>query len=94
MTKIYNSLARLGEEYSIEKIVLFGSRARGDNRERSDIDIAIYGLDKNKRVNFAYSVDELNTLLKFDIVFVDSKTEPVLIKNIEKDGVILYEQAE
>lgn len=28
---------------SITKIVLFGSRARGTNTERSDIDIAVYG---------------------------------------------------
>lgn len=91
MTKIYNLLAHLGDEYSAEKIVLFGSRARGDNREKSDIDIAVYGLDKSKRVRFSESVDEIPTLLKFDIVFIDGKTDPVLIKNIEKDGVILYE---
>ncbi len=90
MKKIYNLLARLGDEYSAEKIVLFGSRARGDNREKSDIDIAVYGLDKNKRVRFSESVDELPTLLKFDIIFIDGTTDPVLIKNIEKDGVILY----
>lgn len=90
MKKIYNLLARLGDEYSAEKIVLFGSRARGDNREKSDIDIAVYGLDKNKRVRFSESVDELPTLLKFDIIFIDDTTDPVLIKNIEKDGVILY----
>lgn len=91
MTKVYDLLAHLGKEYQAEKIVLFGSRARGDNRDRSDIDIAVYGLDKNKRVRFSESVDEIPTLLKFDIVFVDDKTDPVLQKNIEKDGVVLYE---
>ena len=33
------------QKYSIEKLVLFGSRARGTNTERSDIDIAVYGGD-------------------------------------------------
>lgn len=92
MTKIYNAIAKLGKEYVAEKIVLFGSRARGDNRERSDIDIAVYGLDKNKQLSFAEAIDELPTLLGVDIIFISSETNPVLIKNIEKDGIILYEQ--
>lgn len=29
----------------VEKVILFGSRARGDERERSDIDIAVFGED-------------------------------------------------
>ena len=33
------------QKYAVTKIVLFGSRARGTNTERSDVDIAIYGGD-------------------------------------------------
>ena len=33
------------QKYAVTKIVLFGSRARGMNTERSDSDIAIYGAD-------------------------------------------------
>ena len=33
------------KKHSVEKVILFGSRARGTNTERSDIDIAVYGGD-------------------------------------------------
>lgn len=38
MEKLYSLIASLGEKYNAEKILLFGSRARGDNHERSDIE--------------------------------------------------------
>ncbi len=33
----------LALQCKLDKVILFGSRARGDNRERSDIDLAIQG---------------------------------------------------
>ena len=43
---------------------LFGSRARGDHKERSGIDLAVCGGKSNE---FAVEVDEkTSTLLKFD----------------------------
>ena len=41
--RIVRELCSFAQKYSITKIVLFGSRARGTNTERSDIDIAVYG---------------------------------------------------
>ena len=41
--RILRELSFLAHKYSVTKIVLFGSRARGTNTERSDIDIAVYG---------------------------------------------------
>ena len=43
--RILRELSSFAQEYSITKIILFGSRARGTNTERSDIDIAVYGGD-------------------------------------------------
>ena len=92
MDKLYSLIAALGEKYKAEKIVLFGSRARGDNKERSDIDLAIYGMPESNRALFWSDVDDLPTLLKFDLVHVDADTDAELVKNIEKDGVTLYER--
>jgi predicted nucleotidyltransferase len=39
----YNFFQQLARAHNVEKIILFGSRARGDNRPRSDLDLAIYG---------------------------------------------------
>ncbi len=92
MEKLYTLIAALGEKYHAEKILLFGSRARGDNRERSDIDLAIYGMSEEDRARFWSDIDDLPTLLKFDLVHVTELTDAGLVKNIEKDGVVLYEK--
>ena len=42
---IINDIEKLAIDCNIEKVILFGSRARGDNKERSDIDLAITGGD-------------------------------------------------
>ncbi len=89
MENLYQSIAELGKRYSAEKIVLFGSRARGDNREKSDVDIAVFKMPGNNHVTFAQAVENLPTLLRFDIVFVSENTDALLLENIKKDGVII-----
>lgn len=89
MIKIYSDIAEVGKKYNAEKIVLFGSRARRDNRARSDIDIAVYGIMPDKQALFRSDINELPTLLDFDIVFVNDKTDTALLNNIKKDGVII-----
>lgn len=89
MEELYNTIANLGKQYSAEKIVLFGSRARGDNREKSDVDIAVFKMPSNNHVPFAQAVESLPTLLQFDIVFVSENTNALLLENIKKDGVTL-----
>ena len=41
----YDLPERVAKRYSVRKVILFRSRARGNNTERSDIDIAVYGGD-------------------------------------------------
>lgn len=90
--KIYAQIADLGFKYQVDKIVLFGSRARGDNRERSDIDIAVFGLSDVLRADFLEDIDRLPTLLEFDAVQIQEDTNLQLLTNIEKDGVTLYDR--
>lgn len=92
MKRIYQSIADLGKQFKADKIVLFGSRARGDNRERSDIDIAVFGVSKEKQPAFIQAVGSLPTLLDFDIVFITDNTNEALMKNISQDGVIIMDK--
>lgn len=65
---------------------------RGDHRALSDIDLAIWGIvsgDAKQRICDA--MDALQTLLKYDLVFIDSMTPSNLLKNIQKDGVSLMD---
>lgn len=74
----------------LRNIVLFGSRAKGNNTERSDIDMAVYGGDLD---GFYWDIKEkINSLLMFDIIQADSAISDDLKHEIEKDGVIIYEK--
>lgn len=84
-------LSSFAQKHSIIKIKLFGSRARGTNTERSDIDIAVYGGDFD---GFYWDVKEkIHSLLMFDIVQADVPISAELKEEIEKDGVVIYEKA-
>ncbi len=89
MQPIYGQIAALGQKLGADKIVLFGSRARGDHRDRSDIDIAVFSLSCQKHNAFIEGIEAIPTLLDFDIVFITDQTSPALLQNINKDGVIL-----
>ena len=80
----------LARQCNLDRVTLFGSRARCDNRERSDIDLAIQGGDT---VAFAASADEdIPTLLMFDVVDLDKPVQSELLEEIRKDGVVIYEK--
>ncbi|MBR5474412.1 MAG: nucleotidyltransferase domain-containing protein [Lachnospiraceae bacterium] len=84
------SLLQLAKKNNLNKLILFGSRARGDFKRTSDIDLAVQGGDV---VNFSLDVDEdTPTLLKFDIVNLDGTVQTELLESIDKDGVLLYEK--
>lgn len=90
MDKLYSQLAALAQQYGAQRLVLFGSRARGDNRYNSDIDLAVYDMPQKNQGRFWMDCEELPTLLKFDIVHIQDGMDPVFLQNIQKDGVILY----
>ena len=74
-------------EYSFK---IFGSRARGDYKKTSDIDIAIFeNVDEEKEYEIRNEFDKLNIIYKIDLVFVTKKTKKELLNSIKKDGVDL-----
>lgn len=89
MEPLYQQLAALARRYGAKKLVLFGSRARGDNTPRSDVDLAVYGMPEANRARFALDAEELPTLLRLDIVHIRPGMDEKFLANIEKDGVIL-----
>lgn len=88
--KVIREIRDMAEQYGIKKVLLFGSRARGDFKRTSDIDIAVTGGDFER---FALDVDEeTSTLLEYDIVNLDREMQDELRDSIEKEGIILYEK--
>lgn len=88
--EVLQSIINLGKEHDLERILLFGSRARGDYRERSDIDIAVSG--KNADV-FSVDIEQnVPTLLKFDVVNMDKPVQKELLDSIGREGILIYEK--
>ena len=87
-----NTIADIAKKYNTKKVVLFGSRARGTNHPKSDIDLAIYGCEDFGDLSDCLN-EELWSLLKLDIINMDDKNiSPVLVTEIERDGRVLYEK--
>lgn len=53
--RVMDEIKALAKKYNMDKVILFGSRARGDFKRASDIDLAVSGGDF---VRFALDVDE------------------------------------
>lgn len=86
----YSDIVSAAKKYNVQKIILFGSRARKTNRKGSDIDLAVSGGDV---LNFSFDIeDEARTLLSFDVINLDANISNEIKKEIERDGIIIYEK--
>ncbi len=88
--RVIKEITAFAKENSIIKIVLFGSRARGDHTERSEVELAVYGGDFDSF--FCYIKENIHSLLSFDVVDMNSRVTEELKKEIERDGVVIYEK--
>ena len=83
-------LRQLAERHHITKAVLFGSRARGDFRRESDIDIAVIGGEPDLfRLD---AEEETDTLLQYDVVNLDHPLQQGLREAIEREEIVIYEK--
>ena len=88
--RVIKDIFTFARKCAVQKVILFGSRARGTHTERSDIDIAVSGGNYD---SFYWEIKEnVHSLLTFDIVDLDSGISEELKREIEKDGVIIYEE--
>ena len=84
-------ITSFAHKHNIEKILLFGSRARGDHTQRSDVDIAVKGGDLD---GFYWDIKEnIHSLLIFDVVDCSREISKELTDEIERDGIVIYEKA-
>lgn len=89
--RLEREIISMARRFSVKKLILFGSRARGTNRERSDIDLAATGGDIDE---FEEAVEEqIDTLLAFDVINLDDGIDDDFKAEIDRDGIILYAEA-
>lgn len=82
--EVISQVAELCREYKAKEVILYGSRAKGTARERSDIDIAVSGVE-----NFdilTEKIEELPTLYSVDLVNMDTCKNELLLEDIRQYG--------
>lgn len=76
----------------VEQVIIYGSRAKGNFREGSDIDIILLGAKLTNEIlsKVRLDLDELNTPYLFDVSLLKNLTAKSLIEHIERVGQVLY----
>jgi len=82
-------LNELNKHEDIKKAILFGSRARGDYKHNSDIDLVI-DCEGKLPVGLYGNLDEAAGIYKIDVIEMRSITNEKMMKNIEQEGIIIY----
>ena len=83
------------EDHSkVDIVLLFGSRAKGNYREGSDIDLAIKGrkLTHEDILRIGVQLEELNLPYKIDLLNYHTINELALVEHIDRVGVVFYER--
>lgn len=89
--KIQQVLAGFPE---VEKAVLYGSRAKGNHKPGSDIDLTLFGEELDERVmsRLYWALDDLLLPYEMDLSNFTDLQHPALIDHIRRVGVVLYEK--
>lgn len=90
--RIIDEIVNISRKYKyINKVILFGSRVRGDNSPKSDIDLAVYADDSI--VEFIEDIEmNVHTLLEFDFSDMKSICDEFFIEQVKKEGKVIYEK--
>lgn len=91
VAKICDVLARFP---AIDKAVLYGSRAKGNYRPGSDIDLTLQGATLTPRMlaDIADALDELLLPYSIDLSIFERLNHAELREHIERVGFVLYER--
>ena len=82
--EVIREVARLCRSFQAKEVILYGSRAKETARERSDIDIAVSGVDDFEEL--VEKVEELPTLYSVDLLNMDTCTNKLLLEDIRQYG--------
>ncbi len=83
----------------IESAILYGSRAKGNYKNGSDIDLAFKCTPSPENLlhfitKVSLALDELELPYTFDLSLLDQITDPDLLEHIERVGKLFYDREE
>lgn len=92
LERIITVLARFPE---VDRVLLFGSRAKGTHKPGSDIDLALVGeqLDWRTIGSIYDALDDLLLPFRFSLVHSGAATDPEVAGHIARVGITLFERA-
>lgn len=78
----------------IERVILYGSRAKGTQRIGSDIDLTIVGdeVTHGQQLQLANQLDDLLLPYKMDLSLLRQIDNPDLLEHIRRVGVVFFER--
>ena len=80
---------------NIKKVIIFGSRSKGNYRAGSDIDLAVIGndIDYNQLLSIHCEIDDLELLYSADLLDYQKKKGTPIGDHIDRVGQVFYEVA-
>ena len=86
----------LKQSNKVERVILYGSRAKGNYRSNSDIDLCLEGvkLTLGDLLLIETQLDDLLLPWKIDLSLKQQIDNPNLLEHMERVGIILYSQEE
>ncbi len=80
---------------NIQKVLIFGSRAKGNFREGSDIDLAAigYNLNYNLLLSILTEIDDLELLYSVDLLDYQKTLNTPIGEHIDRVGQVFYQSA-
>lgn len=93
--KVITKIIEVFTQFSqVEKVILYGSRAKGNYKNGSDIDLAVKG--KNITISciakIRNAIDDLLLPYTVDLCIFDTIDNPSLISHINRVGIIFYKK--
>jgi predicted nucleotidyltransferase len=92
------TLQKLEELFSrnmlIDKVIIYGSRAKGNYREGSDIDLALVGegLDSDVLLSIKNELEDLLLPYKIDLSIFEDISNEELLEHIKRVGQLFYQK--
>lgn len=87
---VIDHIIELAEKYSLEKVILFGARAKGVYQEDSDINLAIEG---ENTTLFSLDVDEYyDDIQNYEFYNINRTHDNEFLNQIEEEGISIYDK--
>lgn len=92
LEKIYDAVIPLAQRYGLERVFLFGSYARGDATETSDVDFRI-DRGSMRGIEFGALYEDMRDMLQKPVDILTTKQlDEKFLSEIKKEEILLYDK--